>query len=179
MIGRCENYEGTVYDDPDQDEIPFVYPEDSVALNTVVYVKGTGMNCRVVNLPGSDVQRWAEETGAMGLCDCSPPAVWSFIAIDGTDVVEFNTLNTHEAVHLMQHPDHLFDADYKSDGASLKGNLRMVPPIEGMLGVVGEMCDYLADRGVPGMREDGAMTYDEASGFDVDDFITNIFGENK
>ena len=173
----CEGYDGIVFDDPET-EVPFVYPEGSVALNSVTYVRGVGMNCRVVNIPATDADVWNVEAERMGLCNCSPPAVWLFTAIDGTEVSTFHTLDTHEAVHLMQHPDHIFDKNYPGGGVSLRSDLRMVAAEHGMMGVVTEMCDYLAGRGVQGMRDDGGITYDEVVGFDVDDFTSQLFGES-
>ena len=178
QIFPCENYDGATYmSDPDG-KLPFATPDGRVALNTVTYIRGVGMSSRVVAIPGSHPDAWQREVQDYDVCGCSPPAVWHFIGIDGDRVVTYNTLDVHAAVHLMCHPDHLFEQNPQLEGG-LVSRLRLVPESDGLYMVMTEMTDYLADKGVPGMREDNELSYDEIKDFDVDELMSQIFGENE
>lgn len=174
----CENYEGPSYLQDPEERLPFAAPDGRVALNTVVYIRGVGMSMRVVAIPGSHPDAWMREIAEYDVCGCSPPAVWHFTGIDGDRVITFQTLDVHAAIHLLSHPDHMFDPAPDLEGGLLN-RLRLVPPEDGLYLVMTEMTDYLADKGVPGMREDGELSYDEIKSFNADEFVTKIFEENN
>jgi len=173
----CTGYSGAVYLDDADTEVPFAMPEESVALNTVTYVRGQGMSVRVVAIPGSMHYAWRQETADYNVCSCSPPAVWHFTGYDPETqrIVSYDTLDVHEALHLMAHPDHMFDGGMS--GGGMHSELRAVPAELGLVMVMTEMTDFLDSRGVEGMREDGGFSYDDVAGFDVDSFVSDIFGK--
>ena len=120
-------------------------PEKEVAMNTVTYIKGRGMSLRVVTVPGSRPELFIHDTLEMGMCQCSPPAVWQFTAIDGDMVVILYTLDPHEAMHFLGFPDELFaakDGDYGD--AALCSELVFVPEEEGLGMVAAEAAEWVA-----------------------------------
>jgi hypothetical protein len=175
----CTGYTGVTYLDSTDEGVPFAMPDESVALNTIVYVRGQGLSVRVVSVPGSMQYAWRQETSGYDVCECSPPAVWHFTGYDPETqrIVSYDTLDVHEALHMMAHPDHMFDGGMS--GGGLVSELRAVPAGLGLVMVMTEMTDYLDSRGVAGMRGDGELSYDDVAGFDVDSFVADIFGKEE
>lgn len=169
----CTDYKGAVYHDPVNDAMPFVSPERTVGLHTLVYVKGVGISYRVVSIPGSNQDAWYRETEGY-VCKCAVPAMWHFTGIDGATVVTHDTLNVHEAVHLMAHPDHLFDGPDDNE-TGMRCNLALVPEELGMVGAVREFTGFLANHGVEGVSYEGEISYEEMVGFDPDELARQIF----
>lgn len=173
----CDGYDGQVYDimGPGVD---YVAPEHEVALNTVTYIQGVGMNMRTVSVPGSAVEMYMEVTEPYGVCACLPPAVWVFtgVATDGS-VAVVHVLNGHDAVHLMRHPDHIFDGSQNGVGI-MTSDLRLVPPEHGLEMVFQESKEHLASQGVPDLIEEGAIRYDEIAVTDLEDMFAKFF-ENE
>lgn len=174
----CTDYHGAIYMNEPDEKLPFATPEGRVALNTITYVRGVGMSIRVVAIPGSHPDAWFREIEDFDVCGCSPPSVWHFTGIDGDRVVTYNTLDVHGAVHLMCHPDHLFESTPDLHGG-LVSRLRLVSESDGLFMVMTEMTDFLADRGVPGMRDEGELSYEEIVSFNADDLMSQIFEEGE
>src|SRR5210317_1792226 len=92
----CENYTGVEYP-IHSDVIDFVAPDNQVALTSITYVQGVGMNARVVSVPGSDHAMFFEETEAFGICGCAPPSVWLFTGVKADGSVHIvHILSVHD-----------------------------------------------------------------------------------
>lgn len=176
LIEDCEGYTGAVYHDPLNDPLPFVSPEGQVGLHMITYVKGVGVSYRVVAIPGSNNDAWYREA-ADYVCGCAVPAVWMFTGIDGEHVVTHQTLDVHESVHLMSHPDHLFEEGFESTGLSQR--LVFVPETAGMVGAVRELTGFLQNHGVDNLGDEDAISYQEMADFDADEFARHLFGDDK
>jgi hypothetical protein len=169
----CPGYEGTVYG-VSGDEIAFVAPDGVVGLNTVTYVQGVGMNIRTVNVPGSDAGMFFRETEDFGGCQCSPPALWVFTGIESDGTVHlYHTLSSHEAVHMLRHPDHLFN-EIDSGGIQENG-LTLVAPEYGLDMVTRELVDYLDSLGVGDLKDDSEMSFKDIAEVDVEGLVAKFF----
>lgn len=173
----CDGYDGQVYDihGPGVD---YVAPEHEVGMNAVTYVQDVGLSLRTVSVPGSAVEMFMEVTEPFGVCNCLPPAVWVFTGYgrDGT-VAVVHVLNGHDAVHLMRHPDHIFDGSQNGVGI-MTSVLNLVPPEHGLEMVFQESKEHLASMGVPDLIDDDAIRYDEIAATDLDDMFAKFF-ENE
>lgn len=170
----CEGYTGVHYEIQTAG-VDYVAPEHEVGLNTVTYVQGVGLSLRTVSVPGSASEMFFEATEEFGTCDCIPPAVWVFTGYgtDGTVVVT-HALNGHDAIHLLRHPDHLFDDSMQGVGL-MTSELNLVPVDHGLEMVFHESKEHLAKMGVPDLIDDDAIKYDELSGVDMEELFAQFF----
>jgi len=170
LEGICETYDGTEYI-VSGEEVDFVSPSGSVALNTVVYIQGRGLNIRCVSVPGSDEHMFAEETEPFGICGCNPPAVWHFTAVSSEGHVRtYDTLDGHEAVHLLRHPDHLLEENY--DGGGFATGINLIPEEMGLNVVFRELQDAMIGIGV--LEDDGAIKVTEIQEVDTEELFNKF-----
>ena len=122
---------------------------------------------------------FAEETQGLA-CDCMPPAVWHFTAIGGLgEVVDFSTLDGHHALHLMHHPDHLFDHDF-NHVMGVGYDLKLLDNSYTIDLVFKEMVDTLAAQGA--LPDDGSIKVTEVAEVNLDEmydkFMEILKGDN-
>ncbi len=172
-------YEGADYSQNGLQGIGIPGPQYGVAHNTVTYVRGQGLSIRMVTIPGSDQNMFLEETAQLGLCNCSPPCVWLFVGVDPAtgQVAQVQTLDGHEAAHLLQHPDHLFEDDLHTWVFDAQPVL--VAESEGLGMVVAELEDWLRRNGshIEGHQED-VLGWSDVTSVDIDELAKKFF-ENE
>ena len=162
-----ENYDGADYHIDGMTKIGLPQPEEGVAVNTVTYIKGRGMSLRIVAVPGSRTALFWKDIEGMGMCDCSPPAIWNFIAIDDQTVVTLYTMDSHEAMTFLSYPDLLFEApgsEYEEAGVA--GVMPMIPESEGIGMVVSEATEWVASGGGQDELVD-EITYSDVTSSDI------------
>ena len=136
------------------------HPHGYVGSYYVTYIKGAGMRVRVVNVPGSNEESFLEETADF-ICPCGSPSVYHFTVVDGTTVVNYITMDSHEALHFMMDPELLFDNPTTvtlsdADGDELELDLLgmlsgadapLIPAGEYLDSVIAECIDFLGENG--------------------------------
>ena len=147
---------------PMTEGVAMPHPEGYVASYFVTYVHGHGMRVRVVNVPGSRDDLFRDETEDY-VCQCNPPAIYHFTAVDGGRCATYATMNAHEAVSLMSNPHLLLedpeslwipvdDDDDELEEVGLGGILTptttpLIPEGEPLELVIAELLDELTDAG--------------------------------
>jgi hypothetical protein len=161
----CPDYNGVVYLS-EGDNVEFASPLNAVALTSIVYIQGDGISVRTLNIPGSDAAMFAEETQGIA-CDCMPPAVWHFTAIGVlNEVVNFSTLDGHHALHLMHHPDHLFEPEFNHP-MGIGYDLKLLDNTYTIDLVFKEMVDTLTAQGA--LPDDGSIKVADVSNVNLDE----------
>ena len=177
---NVEDYDGADYHIEGQTSIAIPQPDQGLAVNTVTYIKGQGMSLRIVAVPGSRTELFWHDVEGMGLCDCSPPAIWNFIAIDGQTVVTLYTMDSHEALTFMSYPDLLFEAPGSEyEQAGLAGVLPMIPAEEGISMVVSEATEWVALGGDQSELLEEISYSDVTSADIISEFERMLKGENN
>ena len=167
----CPDYDGVVYLS-EKDNVEFASPMNAVAMTNVVYVQGKGMSVRTLNIPGSDAAMFKEETSG-SLCDCMPPAVWHFTGIGALgEVIDFSTLDGHEALHLMHHPDHLFEMEFDNTSFGIGYDLTLLDSTYTIDLVFKEMVDTLTAQGA--LPDDGSIKVTDVNTVDLDEMYSKF-----
>ena len=174
----CPDYNGVIYMS-DKDNVEFASPVNAVAMTNIVYIQGQGLSIRTLNIPGSDAAMFFEEANGM-ICDCMPPAIWHFTAV-GADgqVIDFSTLDGHHALHLMHHPDHLFEPDFNHT-MGIGYTLNLLDNSYTIDLVFKEMVDTLTEQGA--LPDDGSIKVTDVTNVDLDEmydkFMNILKGDN-
>ena len=145
---------------PVGDGLMLPHPNGYVGAYYITYVKGAGMRVRIVNVPGSDEVSFMEETSEF-ICPCGSPSIYHFTVVDGTKVVTYISMDSHEALYFMMNPEILFENptvitlpdDHGTEiEVELLGMLSgddapLIPAGEQLESVVAECIDFLEEHG--------------------------------
>ena len=175
------------YIDDNDGEFEMARPTGVVGSVAITYIQGRGTSVRVVAVPGSTEEQFAEDADVAGLCDCSldAPAVWTFTAIPAdpsAPIKQAVSIDVHEATGFLEEPEQLLTLAEGWYGTTLVSDLCLVSDdgTETLSMLMAEMHGSLIRSGVDpavlGMKED-AVTTDEVAEFDVDAFLALLRDE--